>query len=258
MSASVQPRLAGRQPSVRGRGAPGEDRARRTSSGQAATNGAAHARCDNAALDGENALFRPAGAAAMPSGSRSCMPTAGGGSTGAPMPTRSWTAMWRPTAGRCGRGGWVRRPTARRWSPSAAIGWWASSTSCSTTIRGGAAWSTTCTWRTTSAGPASAGSCWPRAAGAVVEAATGTAMYLWVLKQNAAAQRFYRACGATSVETQRVSPPGRPDEAQWHSRHAAHGMAGRRAPEPPGRRLTGRAGRVAPGRNPGTGPAPTP
>jgi len=47
-----------------------------------------------------------------------------------------------------------------------------------------------------------------RAAGAVVEAATGTAMYLWVLKQNAAAQRFYRACGATSVETQRVSPPG--------------------------------------------------
>src|SRR6188768_3459087 len=28
MSASVKPRLAGRQPSVRGRGAPGEDRAR--------------------------------------------------------------------------------------------------------------------------------------------------------------------------------------------------------------------------------------
>jgi hypothetical protein len=33
-------------------------------------------------------------------------------------------------------------------------------------------------------------------------------MYLWVLEQNAAAQQFYRACGARHVETAAVSPPG--------------------------------------------------
>jgi hypothetical protein len=32
--------------------------------------------------------------------------------------------------------------------------------------------------------------------------------YLWVLEQNTAAQHFYRACGATHVETATVSPPG--------------------------------------------------
>src|SRR3984893_13290736 len=36
MSASAKPRLAGRQPSVRGRGAPGDDRVRHASGGQAA------------------------------------------------------------------------------------------------------------------------------------------------------------------------------------------------------------------------------
>jgi GNAT superfamily N-acetyltransferase len=47
-----------------------------------------------------------------------------------------------------------------------------------------------------------------RAARAVCERATGNAMYLWVLQQNTAAQQFYRACGATCVETATVSPPG--------------------------------------------------
>ncbi|MBO3744216.1 GNAT family N-acetyltransferase [Actinoplanes flavus] len=41
-----------------------------------------------------------------------------------------------------------------------------------------------------------------------VAAAAGDAMYLWVLRQNTAAQRFYRAAGARCVETGTVSPPG--------------------------------------------------
>lgn len=47
-----------------------------------------------------------------------------------------------------------------------------------------------------------------RAARAVGERATGNAMYLWVLQQNTAAQQFYRASGATCVETAPVPPPG--------------------------------------------------
>lgn len=47
-----------------------------------------------------------------------------------------------------------------------------------------------------------------RAAQAVIARATGTGMYLWVLRQNTAAQGFYRAAGATCVETASVSPPG--------------------------------------------------
>ncbi|WP_433130028.1 N-acetyltransferase family protein [Micromonospora sp. CA-240977] len=46
------------------------------------------------------------------------------------------------------------------------------------------------------------------AARAVVEHARAGGMYLWVLEQNTAAQRFYRACEARHVETARVSPPG--------------------------------------------------
>jgi GNAT superfamily N-acetyltransferase len=47
-----------------------------------------------------------------------------------------------------------------------------------------------------------------RAARAVGERATGNAMYLWVLQRNTAAQQFYRASGATCVETAPVPPPG--------------------------------------------------
>lgn len=47
-----------------------------------------------------------------------------------------------------------------------------------------------------------------RAAGAIVERATGKSMYLWVLEQNTAAQRFYRASGGTCVEKAMVPPPG--------------------------------------------------
>ena len=47
-----------------------------------------------------------------------------------------------------------------------------------------------------------------RAARAVTERATGNAMYLWVLQQNTDAQQFYRASGATCVETATVPPPG--------------------------------------------------
>jgi leucine dehydrogenase len=47
-----------------------------------------------------------------------------------------------------------------------------------------------------------------RAARMVVERATGDAMYLWVLEQNAAAQEFYRSLGGTCVEEAPVSPPG--------------------------------------------------
>jgi ribosomal protein S18 acetylase RimI-like enzyme len=47
-----------------------------------------------------------------------------------------------------------------------------------------------------------------RAARAVAERETGNAMYLWVLQQNIAAQRFYRAQGAVDAGTALVSPPG--------------------------------------------------
>ncbi|MGV9563838.1 GNAT family N-acetyltransferase [Streptomyces sp. NPDC003480] len=47
-----------------------------------------------------------------------------------------------------------------------------------------------------------------RAAQAVAERASGSALYLWVLEQNTAAQEFYRALGGTCVERAPVSPPG--------------------------------------------------
>jgi ribosomal protein S18 acetylase RimI-like enzyme len=47
-----------------------------------------------------------------------------------------------------------------------------------------------------------------RAAGIVAGRATGTAMYLWVLTQNTAAQRFYQALGGRCAEMAQVSPPG--------------------------------------------------
>jgi ribosomal protein S18 acetylase RimI-like enzyme len=47
-----------------------------------------------------------------------------------------------------------------------------------------------------------------RVARTVGERATADAVYLWVLEQNVAAQRFYRAHGAACVETAAVSPPG--------------------------------------------------
>jgi ribosomal protein S18 acetylase RimI-like enzyme len=47
-----------------------------------------------------------------------------------------------------------------------------------------------------------------RAAEAVAEQAAGRPVYLWVLEQNTAAQDFYRALGATHVETTPVGPPG--------------------------------------------------
>ncbi|MEU8789284.1 GNAT family N-acetyltransferase [Streptomyces sp. NPDC048643] len=47
-----------------------------------------------------------------------------------------------------------------------------------------------------------------RAAAAVTERATGASMYLWVLEQNTAAQRFYRALGGTCVEKAAVPAPG--------------------------------------------------
>ncbi|MEV6607798.1 GNAT family N-acetyltransferase [Kutzneria sp. NPDC051319] len=46
-----------------------------------------------------------------------------------------------------------------------------------------------------------------RAAEAVVDRASGKAMYLWVLQQNTAAQHFYVARGGTCVETL-PAPPG--------------------------------------------------
>jgi GNAT superfamily N-acetyltransferase len=46
------------------------------------------------------------------------------------------------------------------------------------------------------------------AARAVSRRANGNAMYLWVLQQNTAAQRFYYSRGATRVQTAPVPPPG--------------------------------------------------
>jgi GNAT superfamily N-acetyltransferase len=46
-----------------------------------------------------------------------------------------------------------------------------------------------------------------RAAEAVSRQATTHGMYLWVLRQNTAAQRFYHSCGGTVVETAFASPP---------------------------------------------------
>jgi ribosomal protein S18 acetylase RimI-like enzyme len=47
-----------------------------------------------------------------------------------------------------------------------------------------------------------------RAAEAVTTRATGSALYLWVLEQNTAAQRFYEAAGGARVEAAPVPPPG--------------------------------------------------
>jgi len=47
-----------------------------------------------------------------------------------------------------------------------------------------------------------------RGAKGIGQRAADNRMYLWVLEQNAPAQRFYRACGARCVETAMVSPPG--------------------------------------------------
>jgi GNAT superfamily N-acetyltransferase len=47
-----------------------------------------------------------------------------------------------------------------------------------------------------------------RAAQGILERATNPATYLWVLKQNSAAQQFYRARGGVCVEEAPVSPPG--------------------------------------------------
>lgn len=47
-----------------------------------------------------------------------------------------------------------------------------------------------------------------RAAAACIDRAASRAMYLWVLEQNISAQQFYRASGATCVQTTAVSPPG--------------------------------------------------
>ncbi|WP_042410392.1 GNAT family N-acetyltransferase [Streptacidiphilus carbonis] len=47
-----------------------------------------------------------------------------------------------------------------------------------------------------------------RAAEVVAARAAANSMYLWVLEQNTAAQRFYGALGGTSVETAPVPPPG--------------------------------------------------
>ena len=47
-----------------------------------------------------------------------------------------------------------------------------------------------------------------RAAGAVAEQAAEPSLYLWVLEQNSAAQRFYEAVGGTCVEKAAVPPPG--------------------------------------------------
>lgn len=46
------------------------------------------------------------------------------------------------------------------------------------------------------------------AARAVLAHDGGDAMYLWVLEQNTAAQRFYRALGATEVQSSFASAPG--------------------------------------------------
>jgi ribosomal protein S18 acetylase RimI-like enzyme len=47
-----------------------------------------------------------------------------------------------------------------------------------------------------------------RAAKGILEHAAGPATYLWVLEQNTAAQRFYRARGGARVEEAPVPPPG--------------------------------------------------
>ncbi|WP_241835008.1 GNAT family N-acetyltransferase [Pseudofrankia asymbiotica] len=54
-----------------------------------------------------------------------------------------------------------------------------------------------------------------RAARAVAGHGADNAMYLWVLRQNTAAQQFYRALGATAEGTAPVSPPGE-DPARLH------------------------------------------
>jgi len=51
-----------------------------------------------------------------------------------------------------------------------------------------------------------------RAGSAVVEHATGNAVYLWVQEQNVRAQAFYRALGGIQVEKAAIEPPrGKPE-----------------------------------------------
>jgi ribosomal protein S18 acetylase RimI-like enzyme len=69
------------------------------------------------------------------------------------------------------------------------------------------------------------------AARAVVNHAAADGMYLWVLEQNAAAQHFYRACGARHVETATVSPPGG-DPSRLHGTPRKFRMAWTDATEP--------------------------
>ena len=47
-----------------------------------------------------------------------------------------------------------------------------------------------------------------RAAAAVAARGSARPMYLWVLEQNTAAQRFYEALGGSCVEKTKVAPPG--------------------------------------------------
>lgn len=47
-----------------------------------------------------------------------------------------------------------------------------------------------------------------RAARATAERAASSGMYLWVLEQNTAAQRFYQTIGGTCAERDVVEPPG--------------------------------------------------
>ena len=47
-----------------------------------------------------------------------------------------------------------------------------------------------------------------RTAQAVLDAATGSGLYLWVLEQNTAAQSFYAAQGGARVGRRAVQPPG--------------------------------------------------
>ena len=63
-----------------------------------------------------------------------------------------------------------------------------------------------------------------QAAQAVLERAQGNDMYLWVLVQNTAAQKFYLASGAANVETAHVPPPGG-DPSRLNGRPECYRMA---------------------------------
>jgi GNAT superfamily N-acetyltransferase len=216
MSASAKPRLAGRQPSVRGRGAPGEDRARRVSVGQAAKQGGLPAVPTSF---GETAV--PGGQDARISSVRVRSADAEDAEQIAALHADSWRRHYRGAYADSFLDGDVVADRRLVWSSRLAV-----PVNSETVLaeRDGrligfihVVFDADPRWgslvdnlhvvhdqRRTGIGT----HLLHRGARSVSRQASGNGMYLWVLQQNTAAQQFYYSRGATRVQTAPVPPPG--------------------------------------------------